>query len=387
MKIAYFDCICGAAGDMIIGSLLDCGLDLDDLSSELTKLNLKGYELTCNMTSRHHITATKFTVRINETHSHRGLKDIEKIIADSSLDEAIKTAAAGIFQRLARAEAKVHGETIENVHFHEVGMIDAIIDVCGSLIGLKLLGIDKVYCSPLTIGSGTVDTRHGTMPVPAPATGELILGFPVKHTIVNGEILTPTGSAILTTIAEFEKPGEFTPVKSGYGAGDKDFKELPNLLRLFIGDSKAKLASDQVALLETNLDRTSPEQIALLAKTLIANRALDVFITPIQMKKNRPGQMLSVICKVEDESNLAAIIFSSGVTLGLRRQRIDRWKLEREEILVETQYGKIPVKLARYEDKILYFPEFESLAEAAARAQKNIDDIQFEILSRLRKEK
>ena len=387
MKIAYFDSICGAAGDMIIGSLLDCGLDLDDLSAELAKLDLKGYELSCKITSRHHITATKFTVRINEMHSHRGLKDIERIVADSSLDDSIKSTAREIFLRLARAEAKVHGETVDNVHFHEVGMIDAIIDVCGALIGLRLLGIDKIYCSPLTVGSGTVNTRHGTMPTPAPATGELVLGFPIRHTNVYGEILTPTGSAILTTIAEFEKPGEFTPVKAGYGAGDKDFKELPNLLRLFIGDTKTKFASDQVALLETNLDRTPPEQIGLLTKTLLDKGALDVFITPVQMKKNRPGQMLSVVCKTEDEANLAAIIFSSGVTLGLRRQGIDRWKLEREEILIETQYGKLPVKLARYDDKILYFPEFEPLAEAAARAQKNIDDIHFEILSRLRKEK
>jgi len=386
MKIGYFDMICGASGDMIIGSLLDCGLDLADLKAELAKLKLEDYELTCEITSRHHITATKFTVHIKETHAHRGLKDIEKIIDNSELDPSIKATASEIFRRLARAEAKVHGEPLDKVHFHEVGMVDAIIDVCGALSGIKMLEIDKIFCSPFTVGNGVVATRHGTMPAPAPATSELVIGFPVRHTEIDSEILTPTGAAILSTVATFEKPGEFVPDIVGYGAGSKDFKELPNLLRLFIGNMETKFESDQVAMLETNLDRTSPEQIGRLTATLLGKGALDVYVTPIQMKKGRPGQMLSIISRLEDEAKLAGIIFSSGVTLGLRRLRLDRWKLHREEVLVETQYGKMPVKLARYEDKILYFPEFEPMARAAEQAHKNIDDIYFEIISRLRKE-
>jgi len=386
MRIAYFDLISGAAGDMIIASMLDAGLDFDKLKSELAKIPLDSYNLQIDKTTRHHISATRFNVLIEETHSHRGLKDIEKIIDTSSLKDQIKTDAKKIFNRLAEAEAKVHGETIETVHFHEVGMVDAIIDICGAVIGLDLLGVEKVYCSGFTIGRGTVNTRHGAMPVPAPATAELIKGFPVKQTDIDMEILTPTGAAILSTLAVFDTIPEYTPGTIGYGAGNKEIDKLPNLLRLYLGELKSSYETDQIVLLETNLDRTPPEQIGFLMESLLAEGALDVFITPILMKKNRPGHMLSVLGNIENESKLADIIFSSGATLGIRRSRVDRWKLPREQKTVQSKYGEIPVKLAYHRDKVLYFPEYEFVAEAARKARKNFDEIYFEIISQLRKE-
>ena len=386
MKIAYFDSICGAAGDMIIASLLDNGLNFDDLRAELSKLPLDGYKLSATKVTRHHVTATYFQVDIEETHSHRKLADIEKIIDSSALSETVKINAKKIFGRLAEAEAKVHGETIETVHFHEVGMVDAIIDICGAAIGFELLGIEKIYCSPLTIGSGTVETQHGTMPVPAPATAQLIAGFPVVQTSVKSEILTPTGAAILTTLGDFSPAPLFNSISTGYGSGFKDHKELPNLLRLFIGEAASQIETDRIALLETNLDRTSPEQVGYIMDSLLKAGALDVYITPIIMKKNRPAQILSVICEISDERKLADFIFKSGVTLGIRHSRVERWKLNREEKTISTKYGAIPVKLASYDGKLLYFPEYDFVAEAAAKGKCKFDDIYFEIISELRKE-
>jgi uncharacterized protein (TIGR00299 family) protein len=386
MRIAYFDIICGAAGDMILASMLDAGLDLEKLRTELSKLPLQGYSLTVEKVKRHHISSTLLKVKIDETLTHRTLADIEEIIDESRLADRVKSRAKNIFRRLAEAEAKVHGETVETVHFHEVGMVDAIIDICGASIGFDLLGIDKIYCSSLTIGKGTIVTRHGTMPVPAPATSELIAGFPIKQTAIDSEILTPTGTAILTTLADFSSPPPYRSAKSGYGAGFNDHKELPNLLRLVIGDVSEDFAEDTICLLETNLDRNSPEEIGYLMNRLLEAGALDVFITPIQMKKNRPGQMLSVIYEPDDEKKLADIVFGSGCTLGIRRNQVNRWKLPREEKIINTQYGEIPVKLATYDNKLLYFPEYENVAEAARKYEKNFDEIYFEILSLLRKE-
>ncbi|MCP4580016.1 MAG: nickel pincer cofactor biosynthesis protein LarC [candidate division Zixibacteria bacterium] len=386
MKIAYFDMICGAAGDIIIASMLDAGLNFEKLKAELSKLPIDGYRLKTEKATRHHIAASRFDVEIEETRSHRNLKEIERIIERSGLKDKVKSKAKLIFRRLAEAEAKVHGETVDTVHFHEVGMVDAIIDICGAVIGLDLLGIEEVYCSSLTVGRGLVETRHGTMPVPAPATGELIAGFPVRQTGIETEILTPTGAAILTTLASFDNLPEFNPGITGYGAGKKEIGTLPNLLRLYIGETGSDFVSDQIALLETNLDRTTPEQIGYLMDNLFAAGALDVYITPIQMKKNRPGQILSVLCQIMDENKMAEVVFLSGGTLGIRRSRINRWKLAREEKIIKSKYGEIPVKLANYGDKILYFPEYEFVARAANKAGKNFDEIYFEIISQLRKE-
>lgn len=386
MKTAYFDSICGASGDMIIGAMLDCGLDFETLKAELAKLPLKGYQIKIEKTSRHNITATRFIVEIDEDHTRRQLEDIEKIINDSGLTDHVKEKSINIFRRLASTEAKIHCEPLEKVHFHELGMVDAIIDICGAVIGLEMLGIEKLYCSVLTVGYGTVETQHGTMPVPAPATGELICGFPIKQTDVEQEILTPTGAAILTTLGIAGKPQNYIPNTIGYGAGSRDIAKLPNLLRLFIGTTQQEIQEDEVALLETNFDRTPPEQLGYLMDSLFTAGALDVFITPIQMKKNRPAQKLSVLCPIHQEVKMAGIIFSSGGTLGLRRSYIKRWILPRQEKTVSTRYGEIPVKLAKFDEKVLYFPEFEAVVRVAGKFKKGFDEIYFEILSQLRKE-
>jgi uncharacterized protein (TIGR00299 family) protein len=379
MKIACFDLVCGAAGDMIIASMIDCGLDFDRLKYELKKLSLNNYRLKIEKTKKHHISVSKFTVDIDESHAHQNLNDIRRIIHDSKLDENIKAKCAAIFQRLAEAEAKAHGESIDEVHFHEVGMVDAIIDICGAVIGMELLGIKKIFCSPLTIGNGIIDTQHGRMPVPAPATAELIKGFPVFRTDIQGEILTPTGAAILTTLCDFSEPPPFTIESIGYGAGTNDYKTRPNYLRLFVGSIQPDMDSDEAVILETNLDRTSPEQLGHIMDSLLKAGALDVFIVPILMKKNRPGHLLTVICNPEDELKYCGMIFQSGVTLGIRRKRVKRFKLKREEKIIQTKYGDIPVKLARHDGKLLYFPEFDTVAEIAGRLKLNFDEIYLEI--------
>ncbi len=224
------------------------------------------------------------------------------------------------------------------------------------------------------------------MPVPAPATAELIKGFPVKHTEINGEILTPTGAAILTTMADFTSIPTFVPKAVGYGSGVKDFEKLPNFLRLYVGDINDTLISDEIYMLETNLDRTTPEQVGYILDSLLKAGALDVYITPILMKKNRPAQILTVLCNHDLEGKLSDIIFRSGCTLGIRKSAIERSKLPRKETIVETKYGEIPVKLASYNDKVLYFPEYDNVAEAARLSGCSFDDIYFEIISILRKE-
>jgi len=387
VRTAYFDVVCGAAGDMIVGALLDCGLALERLKAELAKVSLRGYTLRVEKTTRHKISATRFIVQTEELHAHRGFKDIEDIIGRSGLADRAKSQAIAVFKRLAAAEAKVHGESVERVTFHEVGMVDAIVDVCAAAVGFEILEIDEACCSPLTVSSGIIETRHGTMPLPAPATAELVSGFPIASTGIVGEILTPTGAAILTTWCKSGWPPHFVPGIVGYGAGAADFNERPNVLRLFIGTSESGPDSDEVALLETNLDRTSPEHIGYLMESLLAAGALDVYVTPVYMKKNRPGQMLSVLCRIEDEPKLASLVLSEGITLGIRRQRIERWKLPREQKMISTGYGPMAVKIAHYGGKTFYFPEYESIGRAAKETGESFETIYFEVQRLLRKEK
>jgi len=386
MKFAFFDCFSGAAGDMIIGALLDAGLPPDHLKLELGKLNLSGYSLSQEKVVKNNIAATKFNVELTEKQPHRKPKEIVDIIAGSGLDDAVKRQSIAIFDRLAEAEAKVHGETVEDVHFHEVGAVDAIIDICGAVIGLKHLGIEKVFASPLSLGTGQIKTAHGVMPIPAPATAELIKNVPVKMTGIEVELTTPTGAAILTTIADFNIPETIEPELTGYGAGSRDLRRLPNLLRVMTGDTIPEYEHDTIKVLETNLDRTSPEILGGIFDELISAGALDVFITSIVMKKNRPGQLLTVLCDREDLDNIARIIFSRGFTLGIRVKTIPRIRLHREETVVTTAGGDVSVKIARLDGREMIFPEYDDMIKAMGRADKSYDDIYFEIKSRMRKE-
>jgi pyridinium-3,5-bisthiocarboxylic acid mononucleotide nickel chelatase len=386
MAIAYFDCFSGVAGDMIIGSLLDAGLPFADFKTEIDKLGLSGFEITARKVVKGIIEGTKFSVEIREKQPERQPKEIVKIILSSKLDNDIKEKAVRIFNRLAEAEAIAHGEPLEKVHFHEVGAVDAIIDICGAVIGLKLLGVNEIYSSNLPLGKGSVSTSHGTLPIPAPATTVLVKGFPVKITSIDSELTTPTGAAILTTLASFSDPGNFMMRLSGYGAGSKFLTGLPNLLRVMIGEQSNVFETDTVLLLESNLDRVSSENLGALLDDLITAGALDSFVVPIMMKKNRPAYLLSILCEPDKKDKLARIVFGSGKTLGIRVSPSSRLKLPRRQITVPTSGGDISVKIAELDGKKLIFPEYDDMSRAMKKAGVSYDDIYFEIQRAIRKE-
>jgi pyridinium-3,5-bisthiocarboxylic acid mononucleotide nickel chelatase len=386
VAIAYFDCFSGTAGDMIIGALLDAGLPFADFKTEIDKLGLSGFELSTRKVVKGKIEGTKFSVEVRERQPERQPKEVSKIILGSKLDSDIKEKAIRIFGRLAEAEAIAHGEPIDKVHFHEVGAVDAIVDICGAVIGLKLMGVDKVYSSSLPMGKGSITGSHGTIPIPAPATVVLVKGFPVKITSVDMELTTPTGAAILTTLAAFSDPGEFTMRQSGYGAGSKFLAGLPNLLRVLIGEPSNLFENDTITLLESNLDRVSSENLGALLDELMAGGALDTFVVPIVMKKSRPGHLLSVLCEPDNKDKLAKIIFGSGKTLGIRMSSSSRIKLPRRQITVSTSGGDISVKVAELNGKKLIFPEHNDISRAMKKAGLSYDDIYFEIQRALRKE-
>jgi len=380
--IIYFDTFCGASGDMIVGALLDAGLSIDDLRSDLAKLALRGYRISAGVVQKRGIAATKFDVKIDAHHSHdhhhehRGLTDVVGIIGESSLSQDVKDKAVRIFERLAAAEAAVHGVPVEDVHFHEVGAVDAIVDIVGAVIGLERLGITKVISGPLRFGSGTVTCAHGVLPVPAPATARLAEGFPVEHTGVDGELTTPTGAAILTTLADsFGPPPPMKLKKTGHGAGTIEREERPNVLRVLIG-SEDDTDADVVAILEANIDDASGEIIAYASEQLLAAGALDVFTTPIQMKKSRPGVLLSVIAKPEDRERMEGIIFRETTTLGIRRREELRTKLERRFIDVEAFGGTVTVKLGVLGGEVVTIaPEYESCARLAREKEIPLSEV------------
>jgi hypothetical protein len=386
MSLIYFDCFSGVAGDMIIGALLDAGLQLSNLRKELSKLKMKGYEISGRKVVKNKISGTKFSVEIREKQPDRHIKDITKIIIGSKLDADVKEKSLKIFNRLAEAEAAAHGEPVAKVHFHEVGAVDAIIDVCGAVIGLKMLGVESIYSSALPLGKGVISASHGQMPVPAPATAALVKGFPVKITNADWELTTPTGAAILTTLASFTDPGPFTMQQLGYGAGSKIMPGLPNLLRAMIGERTSELESDTITMLETNLDRISSENLGGLLDNLISAGALDAFVIPIMMKKNRPGHLLSVLCEPDKKDRLAKIIFGSGNTLGLRVSSNSRLKLPRRQITTPTSGGDVSVKVAELDGRRLIFPEYDDMVKAMKKTSLSYDDIYFEIQRAIRKE-
>jgi uncharacterized protein (TIGR00299 family) protein len=352
MKIVYFDCFAGASGDMILGSLIDAGLSLEQLRNELAKLRLTHYELETEKVTKRGIGGSHVMVNIdqyNHHHHHRHFHDIEKIIQNSDLDEYVKTQSIKIFTRLAEAEAIVHRTTVENIHFHEVGAMDAIIDVVGSVAGLCALGVERVYCSPLHVGTGTVECAHGTLPVPAPATAELIKGKPAYSTGVQGELLTPTGAAILTTLAVDFGPMPLMRVgKVGYGAGTSD-PVIPNLLRLIVGESTEEVMGhdfERVAVVETNIDDMNPQIYDYLIQKMLEMGALDVFLLPAHMKKNRPGTLVTVICAPERIDEFADFLMRETTTIGLRWRIDNRTKARRSIQEVQTKYGPVKVKVA-----------------------------------------
>ncbi|HUV39300.1 MAG TPA: nickel pincer cofactor biosynthesis protein LarC, partial [Planctomycetota bacterium] len=296
MRVIYFDCPTGASGDMIVAALIDAGLSVDVLRDELAKLPLEGYRVDAKRVTRAGIAGTKFDVTVEGQETHRHLGHIVKILDESDLSERVKRDSLAVFRRLAEAEARVHDTEVEKVHFHEVGAVDAIVDVVAAAVGLEKLGVREVICGALPTGSGFVRCAHGRLPVPAPATAELLGGFPVAASDLEAELTTPTGAAILTTLAaRFGRRPAMTVETVGLGAGTQDFDDIPNLLRVFLGETADVGDTDRVWVLETNIDDMSAELFETLFERLLELGALDVFTTPVQMKKNRPAVMLSTL--------------------------------------------------------------------------------------------
>jgi pyridinium-3,5-bisthiocarboxylic acid mononucleotide nickel chelatase len=368
MRVAYLDCASGISGDMTLGALVDAGVDLDELNAAVGSLGLPGCRLVAEVVRKQGFHATQVTVQYEPEHAHRHLGTILAMIDGSRLAAGQKDVAGRIFRRLAEAEAKVHGTTVEKVHFHEVGAADSIADIVGAAVGFDLLGVDRVVASTVPTGSGKVRIAHGLLSVPAPATAELLRGIPLAPSTVEAELTTPTGAAILATLAEgFGPLPAMTIQRIGCGAGRRDLDEQPNLLRLIVGTTLEKpLAEDQVWVLETNLDDLTGEMIGYCTARLWDAGALDVFTTAIQMKKNRPGVMLSVLCPAEAVGAIEAILFEETTTLGVRRWPVSRHVLARRPHCVETPWGPVEGKVAWLADGVPRFAcEFETCRKIA----------------------
>lgn len=368
MKVAYFDCFSGAAGDMVVGALLDAGAPRDALVAQLDGLGVGGYALTIDEVTKQGISATRFDVTLtDQAHQpHRHLEDVYKILNDAKIGDSVRSKAKAIFRRLAEAEALVHGTTVDRIHFHEVGAVDAIVDVVGSACALEMLGVDRVACSALRVGSGTVKCAHGVLPVPAPATLELIKGVPFSGGEEEGELLTPTGAAVLTTLSDSFGPMPPMRVDSiGYGAGSRDGAHGPNVLRVLIGEADATAECDRVTVLETNIDDATPEAVGHCIERVLAEGALDAYVVPITMKKSRPGMLLAVLAPAERVEAVERIVFAETGTLGIRRHEATRTKRQRRVKPVETPYGTIGMKVGVGAGVETASPEYEDCRKAA----------------------
>ena len=385
MRVAYFDCPSGAAGDMVMGALVDAGVPFEALQAELAKLGLPGFTLERREVMKGVFRATKVDVHVHDhDHAHgdaghahgephgrhehpdRNLGSILGLIAASGLDATVKAKAARIFTRLAEAEARVHGTTVDQVHFHEVGAVDAIVDITGACIGLQLLGVDAVHCSALPVGGGFVTGAHGKIPIPGPGTAELLKGFPVVDTGVKRELVTPTGAAILTTLATSAGTMPAMTVEAvGYGAGDMDL-EAPNVLRVFVGRPADSGGRETIMQVETTVDDMQPQLWEAVMERLFEAGALDVYLTPVMMKKSRPGTVLTALCTPEKVTELSRVLFEESPTIGVRWTAYQRERLAREMVTLTTAYGAITYKVSRLEGRVVTAtPEFDEVRRIA----------------------
>ncbi|MBN1816997.1 MAG: nickel pincer cofactor biosynthesis protein LarC [Sedimentisphaerales bacterium] len=394
MKIAYFDCFAGAGGDMIVASMIDAGLDPQFLLDQLALLELPNVEISIEKTKRGGICATRFCPKQTHEHHHRHLCDIEKMIGNSQISDKAKQTAIAVFRRLGAAEAAIHQTDIEQVHFHEVGAVDSIIDIVSACIGMEALGIEQVQCSTISLGGGTIQCDHGILPVPAPATALLLqqAHAPVRGGPINKELCTPTAAAILTEFCRCFSPLPPLSIEGiGYGAGTLDSDQFPNVLRLILGTTLQDTGqgqTDTVALLECNIDDGTGELIGDVMTRLFALGVLDVFTTPIGMKHDRPAVMLSVLCDPGSIDTAEQCLFESGLTLGLRRQLLQRSKLARKTTSVGTPYGPIHVKQGFFQGRCVSVkPEYADCAAAAQKHNVPLKTVQQETLaSYLKKE-
>ena len=421
VKTIYFDCFSGASGDMLLGALVDLGLDVDRLREELRKLPIEGYRIETRRVDRSALSATKVDVIVGDrvegpggsvhshshvhdqvhdhthTHSHdplnhedvandpsddspsKSLPEILQLIESSSLSLLTKERASLAFRRLGDAEATAHGSTPDTVHFHEVGSVDAIVDIVGAMAAFEILGIERFLCSPINVGGGTVTFSHGVYPVPGPATLDLLRGVPIYSGAVQKELVTPTGAAILTTVVESYGPlPVFVADRVGYGAGTRDVPRHPNVLRAVIGtEARVETGSDRVVVIEAAIDDMTPEAIGYFVDKALSDGALDVYVTPVLMKKSRPGFALTVIAEPVDLDRMSRLVFRETTTIGLRHREVSRRVLDRQRVLVETQAGPIHVKVARLGgDVVNAAPEYDDCHEAAVRTGLPLREIQ-----------
>lgn len=392
MRVLYFDCFSGISGDMTLGALIDCGVDCEKFKRELAKLNIDGYEIDITRGMKNGISGTDVNVILEvdhdgndhhdndgndehnhedhhhehgmHSHAHRNLSDIEKIIDDSSLSVKVKELSKLMFKKVAVSEAKIHGKSMEEIHFHEVGAVDSIIDIVGTAICIEELKIDKFVSSPVNTGMGFVKCQHGIIPVPGPAALEMLKGVPVYSMDINTELVTPTGAAIISTLcSEFGPLPRMVVERCGYGCGKKDI-EIPNLLRVVIGEDKKK--DDYLTMMECNIDDMNSEFYDYTMEKLFKDGALDVFMTNIIMKKSRPAVKLSVLCRNEDVDKLSGIIFANTSSIGIRRYPVERESLDRKMTEVITKYGPVRVKIAyRNGTEVNYAPEYDDVKKAA----------------------
>jgi uncharacterized protein (TIGR00299 family) protein len=368
MVCAFVDCFAGISGDMLLGALIDAGAPVDNLLHGLETLPLSGWELKIERVRKGAIAATSVSVIVNEKQPERHLSDIESIVLASQLPEKVKEQSLKVFRLLAEAEAKVHGIGVNEVHFHEVGAVDSIVDIVGSVYALHLLGVQAVYASALPFSRGRVKTLHGDLPVPAPATMELLCGVPTYPLDIEVELVTPTGAALLKALAnEFGMPPPFTPRKVGYGAGKRDLP-FPNVLRVIVGDmpDNVALERERLVVVETNLDDMTGEMAGFAMERLLTAGVRDVWVVPAQMKKNRPAIVLSVLCDHEKLPTVLQILLRETTTLGVRVQEVERLCLPREIWEVTTPYGTVKVKIAKLGDEIVNIaPEYEDCRRLA----------------------
>jgi len=371
MRIAYFDAFSGLSGDMTVGALLHLGVSLDAVRDELSKLPFSGYHLSQTERKLSGIRATKFNVTVEDPLAERSFRAISRMLQESQLIPQVKETALQIFTVLAEAEGRVHGVTPEAVHFHEVGAVDSIVDIVGAACGLHLLAVEKVYVSTLPLGKGLVPSRHGVLPIPGPATLELLKGMQVRLADGDAELVTPTGAAIVAAVATQAAMPSLQLTAVGYGAGERTLPDRPNLLRVLLGNTSETPHEEQLLVLETNIDDLNPELYEHVMERLFVVGARDVFLAPIQMKKNRPGVLLWVLCDPSDQEKVSTIIFSETSTLGVRSYLVSRLSLRRESKEVLTLYGSIRVKLAyRPDGRVTTAPEYEDCKRLAR--EKNV---------------
>jgi pyridinium-3,5-bisthiocarboxylic acid mononucleotide nickel chelatase len=384
MKTAYIDCFSGISGDMFLGALIDAGLPFDELKRVLATLPIGHYSLEAKKEIKNGLTGTKFSVKLeHHEHAHRGLREISEIIEKGGLSAACKGRSLRVFKAIAIEEGKIHGVSPDEIHFHEIGAIDSIIDIAGAAFALEYMGIESVACSRVPLGSGFVNSGHGRMPLPAPATVALLKGVPVYDAEIEAELVTPTGAALLREFAgSFGEMPPMTIESVGYGAGSKNLADRPNLLRVLIGREEAHKTTETVAVMDANLDDTNPEWLGFMMDRLFDAGALDVVFCPIQMKKNRPGVQIQVIGRPQDKDKLLDIIFAESTTLGIRFTYSQRQILERTQWEIDSPWGKLRVKkvIGRDGGTILY-PEYEDCRRIAGEQNLTLREIYYWVIS------